>query len=64
MVAQVEKGGIKHIVLDNTTGSGDERSRNMESQYVCMHTFPSYSFFRRTSGAMYAGVPTVDFGCE
>jgi hypothetical protein len=26
------------------------------------NTFPSYSFFRRTSGAMYAGVPTVDFG--
>jgi len=25
-------------------------------------TFPSYSFLDRTSGAMYAGVPTVDFG--
>eukprot|EP01018_Ginkgo_biloba_P004107 Gb_32494 [translate_table: standard] len=24
--------------------------------------FPSYSFLDRTSGAMYAGVPTVDFG--
>ena len=39
---------------------------------VCLHdlennmcnTFPSYSFFDRTSGAIYAGVPTVDFGCE
>lgn len=29
-----------------------------------MITFPSYSFLDRTSGAMYAGVPTVDFGCE
>ena len=28
------------------------------------NTFPSYSFFAKTSGAMYAGVPTVDFGCE
>ena len=28
------------------------------------NTFPSYSFFDRTSGAIYAGVPTVDFGCE
>lgn len=27
-------------------------------------TFPSYSFRWRTSGAMYAGVPTVDLGCE
>lgn len=27
-------------------------------------TFPSYSFLERTSGAMYAGVPTVDFGLE
>lgn len=27
-------------------------------------TFPSYSFLVRTSGAMYAGVPTVDFGWE
>lgn len=25
---------------------------------------PSYSFFSNTSGAIYAGVPTVDFGCE
>lgn len=29
-----------------------------------LDTFPSYSFRDRTSGAMYAGVPTVDFGCE
>ena len=28
------------------------------------NTLPSYSFRARTSGAMYAGVPTVDFGCE
>uniref|UniRef100_A0A0A9E667 Uncharacterized protein n=1 Tax=Arundo donax TaxID=35708 RepID=A0A0A9E667_ARUDO len=27
-------------------------------------TLPSYSFLERTSGAMYAGVPTVDFGFE
>lgn len=27
-------------------------------------TLPSYSFLSNTSGAMYAGVPTVDFGCE
>ena len=27
-------------------------------------TFPSYSFLERTSGAIYAGVPTVDFGWE
>jgi hypothetical protein len=27
-------------------------------------TFPSYSCFSSTSGAIYAGVPTVDFGCE
>lgn len=25
-------------------------------------TFPSYSFRDKTSGAMYAGVPTVDLG--
>lgn len=28
------------------------------------YTFPSYSFLSKTSGAIYAGVPTVDFGCE
>ena len=28
------------------------------------NTLPSYSFLSKTSGAMYAGVPTVDFGCE
>ena len=28
------------------------------------NTLPLYRFFIRTSGAMYAGVPTVDFGCE
>lgn len=28
------------------------------------NTFPSYSRRERTSGAMYAGVPTVDFGLE
>lgn len=27
-------------------------------------TLPSYSCLSNTSGAMYAGVPTVDFGCE
>lgn len=27
-------------------------------------TLPSYSRRERTSGAMYAGVPTVDFGLE
>ena len=27
-------------------------------------TLPSYSCFNNTSGAIYAGVPTVDFGCE
>jgi len=27
-----------------------------------INTFPSYSFRDRTSGAMYAGVPTVDLG--
>ncbi|GAB2217145.1 hypothetical protein Droror1_Dr00000308 [Drosera rotundifolia] len=27
-------------------------------------TFPSYSFLDRTSGAIYAGVPTADFGWE
>jgi len=27
-----------------------------------LDTFPSYSFRDRTSGAMYAGVPTVDLG--
>lgn len=27
-------------------------------------TFPSYSCLSNTSGAIYAGVPTVDFGCE
>lgn len=27
-------------------------------------TFPSYSLRDNTSGAMYAGVPTVDLGCE
>ena len=27
-------------------------------------TFPSYSFRDKTSGAMYAGVPTVDLGLE
>ena len=27
-------------------------------------TLPSYSLRERTSGAMYAGVPTVDFGLE
>lgn len=27
-------------------------------------TLPSYSFLSKTSGAIYAGVPTVDFGCE
>lgn len=29
-----------------------------------IRTFPSYSFLERTSGAIYAGVPTVDLGCE
>lgn len=29
-----------------------------------MITLPSYSLRERTSGAMYAGVPTVDFGLE
>jgi hypothetical protein len=28
------------------------------------NTFPLYLFFIKTSGAMYAGVPTVDLGCE
>lgn len=27
-------------------------------------TLPSYCCLSNTSGAMYAGVPTVDFGCE
>jgi hypothetical protein len=27
-------------------------------------TLPSYSFFDKTSGAIYAGVPTVDLGWE
>ena len=27
-------------------------------------TFPSYSLLERTSGAIYAGVPTVDLGLE
>jgi hypothetical protein len=27
-------------------------------------TLPSYSFHKRTSGATYAGVPTVDFWLE
>lgn len=27
-------------------------------------TFPSYSLLERTSGAIYAGVPTVDLGRE
>lgn len=27
-------------------------------------TLPSYLFLEKTSGAIYAGVPTVDFGWE
>jgi len=27
-------------------------------------TLPSYSFLSKTSGAIYAGVPTVEFGCD
>jgi len=32
-----------------------------EEKYI---TFPSYSRLERTSGAIYAGVPTVDLGRE
>lgn len=32
--------------------------------YTKLRTFPSYSFRAKTSGAIYAGVPTVDLGCE
>jgi hypothetical protein len=34
---------------------------NVWSEYI---TFPSYSRLERTSGAIYAGVPTVDLGRE
>jgi hypothetical protein len=33
-------------------------------KHKLQYTFPSYSFLSKTSGAIYAGVPTVDFGCE
>jgi hypothetical protein len=38
----------------------------METSDVCnnLNTFPSYSDRQKTSGAIYAGVPTVDFGLE
>ena len=44
----------------------------IQMQYACKEfmyvyvwdTLPSYSFFDNTSGAIYAGVPTVDFGWE
>jgi hypothetical protein len=73
MVAHVEKRVI-NIYIRQHNRDQEMVSRNMNSSttkkvetcnpsmYVC--TFPSYSFLRRTSGAMYAGVPTVDFGCE
>lgn len=31
---------------------------------IILVTFPSYSDRQKTSGAIYAGVPTVDFGFE
>lgn len=40
----------------------DQMDINIESKNL--NTLPSYSFRDRTSGAMYAGVPTVDLGCE
>lgn len=42
--------------INLSSHSGIERSE--------LGTFPSYSFRWSTSGAMYAGVPTVDLGWE
>ncbi|URE09976.1 hypothetical protein MUK42_37282 [Musa troglodytarum] len=39
------------------------RAVTEENQFMVL-TFPSYSRWERTSGAMYAGLPTVDFGRE
>ena len=48
-----------------TASRGDKGGReNENSQLHTSATSPSYCFLLRTSGAMYAGVPTVDLGCE
>jgi hypothetical protein len=40
------------------------RGESDEGEWLARLTFPSYSRRESTSGAMYAGVPTVDLGFE
>jgi len=41
-----------------------EIQKKSKTETKSSSTLPSYSFFSNTSGAIYAGVPTVELGCE
>ncbi|MFS7947695.1 hypothetical protein Hanom_Chr06g00551251 [Helianthus anomalus] len=65
-----KKVKLKFETLNNHTSRNQEfdptslRFMNKKNVQIDELTFPSYSCLSNTSGAMYAGVPTVDFGCE
>jgi hypothetical protein len=56
---------IEDAIQDlETTGSLDAGIQATGSSKITIQTLPSYSRRESTSGAMYAGVPTVDLGLE